>query len=244
MHNLLAAAAQYRPMTDLPFLTSDWALGTSPSEVFDSLFMLAVTIGAMLAVVMFMWGGLQLITAADNPSKVNMGKKRMQNAVLGLLMLLSTYLILTTINPQITSLRFFQDASPLNSDTSALPDSNYIPVYTGELQNILNQRATPTGTNAAAEDEARLQAEQHTFYCRKTAYNAACSTGFYATENSCLLAEGRGNCGPQTAPVTTLTNDGPFVMINFTNQRYATQEACEVAAKLVTPPTTCTQLSN
>jgi len=104
--NLLAASIKYKPMVDIPLL-SNWMSGlATPIQIVNKLFMLSITLGAMLAVFMFVWGGLQMIIATDNATAITKGKSKMKNAIIGLLMLISTYLVLSTINPQITSLEF------------------------------------------------------------------------------------------------------------------------------------------
>ncbi len=115
--DLIAAAVQYTPMTDLPFLDA-WQPGSQMRDtdivsVFNALFTLAMVIGAMLAVFMFIWGGLQMITARDSAGSVGKGKEKMSNAVIGLLMLLSTYVVLNTINPQLTQLSFLKNIDQL-----------------------------------------------------------------------------------------------------------------------------------
>jgi len=110
--DLIAATVQFSPMTKLPFLTSSssGSIG-SATEMFNALFKLSITIGAMLAVFMFIVGGLQMIMAKDSSGSIGEGKKKMSNAVMGLLMLISTFVVLNTINPQLTSLTLFKDAS-------------------------------------------------------------------------------------------------------------------------------------
>ncbi len=115
----LLASISYVPMTKIPFLTNnipniDGVGIASPVELFNALFTLSITIGAILAVVMFMYGGIQMITARDNAGTVGKGKKRMTNAIYGLLMLLSTYIVLNTINPQLTNLDLFQNFQKIN----------------------------------------------------------------------------------------------------------------------------------
>ena len=112
LDNLLAAAAQFQPMTEIPFLNSKLTgEAGDASAVFNALFKLAITIGAMLAVFMFIWGGLQMITARDSAGSVGAGKTKMTNAIMGLLMLISTFVVLNTINPQLTSLALFKGAN-------------------------------------------------------------------------------------------------------------------------------------
>ena len=111
IQTMFAAAAQFEPMTQIPFLTKSLVTnGGSAPEMFNALFKLSIVIGAMLAVFMFIWGGLQMITARDSAGSVGEGKKKMTNAVMGLLMLVSTFVVLNTINPQLTSLALFKGA--------------------------------------------------------------------------------------------------------------------------------------
>ncbi len=126
-----AEAVQFTPLTDIPLLDS-WNPGEtvqvadSASGVFNQLFALSIRIGAMLAVFMFIWGGLNLITARDNAGNITKGKEKMKNAVVGLLMLLATYITLNTINPQLTSLALFGNAPSLEMSQATAAARNRI----------------------------------------------------------------------------------------------------------------------
>jgi len=116
-HTLLASA-EFHSMTHIPFLdTTVLTNEVGAIELFNTLFKLAITIGAMLAVGFFIFGGLQMILARDKAEKVTKGKEKMTNAVIGLLMLISIYVVLNTINPQITSLTLLQDPNGGNIPT-------------------------------------------------------------------------------------------------------------------------------
>jgi len=64
----------------------------------------AVSIAGVLAAVMMMIGGMQYLTAGGDASKVAKGKEKISDAVLGLFLVLGTYMILNTINPALVSL--------------------------------------------------------------------------------------------------------------------------------------------
>jgi len=59
----------------------------------------------LIAIVMIMVGGLQWSFAAFNAEQIAKAKKRMANGVIGLVLLLSTYLILATVNPNLLKLQ-------------------------------------------------------------------------------------------------------------------------------------------
>jgi hypothetical protein len=63
-----------------------------------------IGIGSSLAVVALVIAGIQLIFSAGNPGRVGEAKKTIQGAILGLIILLGSYLILITINPQLKTL--------------------------------------------------------------------------------------------------------------------------------------------
>ncbi len=59
----------------------------------------------LIAIVLIMVGGLQWSFSAVSAEMLGKAKKRMMNGVIGLVLLLSTYLILQTVNPQLLSLQ-------------------------------------------------------------------------------------------------------------------------------------------
>jgi hypothetical protein len=62
-------------------------------------------VAGILATVMMMWGGFHYITAAGNPQRMNEGKDIIGNAVIGLVLVLISYLLLNAINPRLIQLR-------------------------------------------------------------------------------------------------------------------------------------------
>lgn len=64
----------------------------------------AVFVGSILSIIMIMIGGLQWLTAGGNASKVGAAKNRINGAVVGLLLVLGSYLILSTVNPNLSVL--------------------------------------------------------------------------------------------------------------------------------------------
>ncbi|MCK5026895.1 MAG: hypothetical protein KAS07_00600 [Candidatus Pacebacteria bacterium] len=60
--------------------------------------------GTGLAVLMIAVGGMQLIFAAGNPSKMGEGKERIKGSIYGLVLLALSALILETINPTLLNI--------------------------------------------------------------------------------------------------------------------------------------------
>lgn len=73
-----------------------------------------VTLAGFAAFVMLVWGGIEWLISAGNPTKTSSAKERITSAITGLLIILISFLILQTINPELTTLTFpeTQEASP------------------------------------------------------------------------------------------------------------------------------------
>ncbi len=143
-----AEPIDFSPVTDIPLLDS-WTPGETinasvgAENVFNQIFSLSIRIGAMLAVFMFIWGGLNMIMARDNASNITRGKEKMKNAIFGLLMLLSTFIVLNTINPDLVDISLFGDGT-VSLDTTRDTEDYYR--REEELQNIFNERSGKDNT--------------------------------------------------------------------------------------------------
>lgn len=61
-------------------------------------------VAGILAVVVMMWGGFHYITSAGNSQKISQAKEIISNAIIGLILVFTSYLLLNTINPNLTRL--------------------------------------------------------------------------------------------------------------------------------------------
>lgn len=64
-----------------------------------------LSIAGIAAFVMIVWGGIQYLTSAGKPAVMGEAKDRIFKAFLGLIILLSSYLILNTISPSLVLLK-------------------------------------------------------------------------------------------------------------------------------------------
>ncbi len=63
-----------------------------------------IGIAGLSAFVMLVWGGVQYLTSAGNPTATGDARDRIKSALLGLLLILTSWLILQVINPSLTTL--------------------------------------------------------------------------------------------------------------------------------------------
>ena len=95
---------------------------TSLALFFNNLYKYLIGLAAVLAVIMIIWGGLEYSTQ-DSISGKGAGKERIQQAIFGLVLVLSPYLVFSIINPSILNLSL--NLPPINlSSTPYTPPSS------------------------------------------------------------------------------------------------------------------------
>ncbi|NTV22739.1 MAG: hypothetical protein HGB03_04265 [Candidatus Yonathbacteria bacterium] len=78
---------------------------TNASNYFETIYVYAIGAAGVLAVLMFAIGGIQYMFGGANPASKSKGVAHMSNAVWGIILALSAYLILNTINPDLVDLQ-------------------------------------------------------------------------------------------------------------------------------------------
>ena len=76
-----------------------------PGHWIQYIFVFALSIVGLAVIAAFVWAGIEYMTAGDNSSKVSSARSRMWSAVQGLIILLGSYIILNTINPDLVNIR-------------------------------------------------------------------------------------------------------------------------------------------
>lgn len=81
-----------------------FAAASSLQDYIIYYFNITIALAGVLAVIILATSGIQFIYSAGNPEKTNEAKKRAISAILGLIILLSSFLIIQTINPKLKNL--------------------------------------------------------------------------------------------------------------------------------------------
>lgn len=102
-----AYAQGFVPLAEIPGLTSPDVTSIIPSQgfaaFFNNLYKYCIGLSAVLAVIMIVWGGLEISTQ-DSISKQGAGRERITQAIYGLVLVLSPVLVFSIINPAILNL--------------------------------------------------------------------------------------------------------------------------------------------
>lgn len=117
---------------------------TNLAEYVRYLFVLSLIAAGIAAFWGVTYGGFKYMTSGDSPEKLGDAKSRITSGLLGLTILLSSYLILTTINPQLVSLNLPGLSTPVPFDE----DLNIPP---GQKEPSFQFQEIPVGTLINAE---------------------------------------------------------------------------------------------
>lgn len=78
---------------------------TTLPQLVKYLFNFAIGLGGVLAFCMLVWGGFRYLISVGNPAAQKDARDTLTSAILGLLLLLTSYLLLQIINPDILILK-------------------------------------------------------------------------------------------------------------------------------------------
>ncbi len=125
--------AQSNLTKDTSELATAAALAELPAYL-RALYKIGISVVVGLATVVMMWGGLQWIMAGGNMSRVENAKNLIYSSVLGLVIALSSFVLLNTINPQLVTpnIEKLDDVTSENLDLKnralccETPDGDYV----------------------------------------------------------------------------------------------------------------------
>lgn len=171
----------------------------SLANFFNNLYKYLIGLAATLAVIMIIWGGIEIALNKENVSKLMDSKGKIYNAIFGLILVLSPVLVFSIINPSILNLSL--NLPPIKLDTPTTVSSNgagsgtrVTPSDTGSSAAVA-AGCTITGTLLKTAICPTQQAAQD--------FATTCSTGsgavpFFTTDH-------KATCGTEKGPIT-----GPY----------------------------------
>ncbi|USN53683.1 MAG: hypothetical protein H6760_00730 [Candidatus Nomurabacteria bacterium] len=130
-----------------------------------------VWIVGILAVVMTMYAGIQWLTAAGNTSRIENAKSTMNGALIGLVLTLTSYVILQAINPDLVTLR--------------------VPFVEPVETSVISGTFCPPAQQTQAENSGLVCGEQ-------LKYSDANGAEHFCLSSACRAADGGTDCLPCT----------------------------------------------
>lgn len=102
--SFLLAGGGFTPITNFPAFTN-YAASSSLTPFINNLYTYAIGIAVILAVIEIIWGGFLWMGSGASVSNKSTGRSKILMSILGLILVLSPYLILSVLNPSILSLK-------------------------------------------------------------------------------------------------------------------------------------------
>ncbi len=124
---------------NVPIPTDKGTVATIPrgeagiAQYIKTIYQFSLGIGALLAVAMIVFGGIEYTVSAGNVSKQQEARDRILNAVYGLALLMAAVLILFTINPNLVKLGL-----PTLKSVKPPPSTNNVPIL--DIQKKLEEK--------------------------------------------------------------------------------------------------------
>lgn len=143
--NFMVAKA-YEPLVRIPGLPADGPINLSQYVV--GLYNFLLSIVGIVAVMMLIIGGMKYIAAAGNASVISDAKDTIWNAILGLLLALLSWVIVSTINPDVLYIK--HPASSLIGNEFE-NDLGVCGVYDGTVCTCKDGTTPPAGDQPACE---------------------------------------------------------------------------------------------
>lgn len=103
------------------------------ANFFNNLYKYLIGLAAVLAVIMIIWGGLEISTK-DSVSKQSDGKARIYNAIFGLVLVLSPVLVFSIINPSILNLSINLPKLDTTSRTVSPVSTGMTPIQSQQVE--------------------------------------------------------------------------------------------------------------
>ena len=92
---------------------------TSLSDYINAIFKVALSVGAILAVLRIAYGGYMYMGSADMWGNMKAAREIIGDAIIGLLLLFAIYLILYQINPNLLNLNVLNDIQPAPASSAS-----------------------------------------------------------------------------------------------------------------------------
>ncbi len=114
----LALELQYPEVNIPPFGKTTLSIDMDLGKLIAWLYYFIIGISGFAAFLMIIFGGVQWLTSVGNPSQMGAAKDRITSALLGIVIILASWLILNTINPNLTTIKMPGLCGDRNCDSS------------------------------------------------------------------------------------------------------------------------------
>lgn len=106
---LVSSAQGYVPLAPLPGTLAEGGKTTNLSSYLSGMIKLLIALGAATSILFAIIGGTQFVAAGISPDAKNGAKEKIMNSFIGLAIILTSYLLLNSINPKLVEFNLLLD---------------------------------------------------------------------------------------------------------------------------------------
>ncbi|MCD6500686.1 hypothetical protein J7K42_01565 [bacterium] len=156
-------SAQLIPEIKYPKIgTKEITATTTLGEYINYIFSFAIIVGVLITVGVLIYTGFLYLSSTGNPEQLGEAKSRIYAAFWGLIILLSSYLILNTVNPQLTIIRTTLESIErgvvLTDPTKTGPDREKVTeISIPNIQKLFGKTYLPTKIEIYGESRGQLK---------------------------------------------------------------------------------------
>lgn len=147
----------------------------SITEAFQKLYQYLISISGVVALAALIVGGIIYLTSAGEPEKLNKAKKQILAALFGIVLLLSSYLILRTINPELIEIQLPQLTPIVIHPLNLPPGQARSPILFDKVKNIVDEVKKAVENIENSSKEIKKLTDQCN--CKNTQPLCMCSGG-------------------------------------------------------------------
>lgn len=118
------AAMQYPEIAGITISSA-----TTAADFVVYFFNLAIAVGAFIAGGVLFAAGIEYVSARGEPAKIESARSKIKNAFLGLIILLASFMILNTINSQLTNVKISQLEKAPDTEELVVPEGSGVYLY-------------------------------------------------------------------------------------------------------------------
>lgn len=185
--------------------SDDIRAGSGIAKYITNVYKYAVSVVGILAAIVLMWGGVRWLTAGGNGDAVSDAKKWIEGALSGLILIMTSYMILYFVNPDLTNFKLIK-ITPIEVSEKAVTERPLIVgdtcnqyLNTNNVINFNTGRTRPVSPSCRQYDSAFSSA------ARSSGIDSKLLKAIAMTESSCnqSATSAVGACGiMQLLPAT------------------------------------------
>ena len=202
--SVFAQTSNFVSLTALPGVNTV-SQTTDFISLFNNLYKVCIGAAAALAFIEIMWAGVSWMTAGDSTEQISGARKRITNAVFGLLLVLSPVIVFGIINPNVLSLNL--NVSALTPTHSA-PAAGSAATTPAGPNNAVNPSAAPGTTGAACTKNTDCTGDSAVCNASTGACEADSPNVYSCADDSATNAQ-TGLCADGRPPVNIDGNGAP-----------------------------------